>query len=566
MNKHTLTILSLILLITCANNAFGQNAAQGANEGSAINPNTAKQENTKPLELPAFIIEGTETINLRSGTKQNPKRSDVLKSAELDSLNTFEKQAPTLLQPTELPSHYVTRTYGTGFVRASYGLFNTPEISAGYKLWLDRFDIFANAGAAFSNGDAPHSENNKLYLNIASSYVAEDKWLIFGGSHTRTDLFINTQNYNLYGVWNEPKTNLFGEKIGNYDRNVTQAKFNVVSDGVWESVQFSVGGTANYITVGTDDAASKYALTSDMNNYYARGFLKVKNYWNHFLIGLNADLNFESALGNSLNYYEIGATASYFNNKFSLLLDAGFQVCNNSADISRGGLQLHGNLEYRISDLFTFKASGSSGIARTDFEDILAINPYISNRLLIDHRYDLANISGSLWYHPTEKVMLSAGVDWRYSERNVNFIYDTLSEFSVEYIDGIIFDMFVEGLWNITETDKLNGRIQLNMSDMKDDKHLTYMPLFKFSGTYHKTLFEKLGMFVTLELTGSRNINTTANVDLSPYFLLDIGADYTIGKFNIFIKINNLTNTKYYVWDGYMERRFFGKAGLMWIF
>ena len=150
------------------------------------------QEYTKPLELPAFIIEGVEQHNIRSSIKQAPTKTGVLTSAELDSLNTFEKQQPTLIPPSELPAHYISKTYMAGYINASYGLFNTPEIDAHYRFWADRFDIFASAGGSLTGGDAIHSNNNKLFVDVRTNYIADEKFFIFGGSNTRTNLFFNT--------------------------------------------------------------------------------------------------------------------------------------------------------------------------------------------------------------------------------------------------------------------------------------------------------------------------------------------------------------------------------------
>jgi hypothetical protein len=527
-------------------------------------------ETTKPLELPAFIIEGVEQHNLKSSTKQMPNRPDVLTTPELDSLNSFEKQQPTLLSPDKLPSHFVTKPYNRGYVKGSMGLFYSPEITAGYRFFWNRFDFFADGGFYMSKGDADFSDNNKIFLELKSTYIAEDKWYIFGGSATKTNLFINTQNYNFYGLANSLNTKPTAPKYPTdknyFDRNLTQAKFQVESDGTFENILFTIGGTANYMNASNDIKAKNYVISNDLYNYYAKGFLTIKNYWKHFLVGGNIDLNFEDIAGNSLNYYQFDGSASYFDDNISVLVRAGFQVANNSADISRGGVLLNGNVEYRLSKLFTIKADFSSGLEKTDVEEIMYINPYLSSRLVVDHRYDIANLKGAIWFHPDEKIALSGGISWRLADRNLNFILDTLSEFKIDYVDGIVFDIYGEALWYITKIDNLMGKINLNMNQLEDDKHLTYTPLFKFSGTYHRQITDKFGAFASVELTGSRDIAVAQNNTLEPYFILNIGADYQINKFNIFIKLNNITNSNYYIWDRYKERGFFGTIGVMWQF
>ena len=524
------------------------------------------QESTRPLELPAFIIEGVEQHNIRSSIKQSPKTTNALTSNELDSLNTFEKQQPTLIAPSELPAHYISKAYTAGYINASFGLFTTPEVDAHYRFWADRFDIFASAGGSMTQGDAPNSDNNKLFLDIRTNYIADEKFFIFGGSNTRTNLFINTQNYNFYGYGvNPPKPTDVYPKKDYFDRNLTQSKFEVESDGNFESAIFSIGGAANYITT-SNQAEAKHLISNSVNNYYARGFLTIKNYWNNFLIGGNAKINFENVAGTNINYYQFDGSASYFDNNFSILVKGGFQFANNSAENNRGGLLLFGNLEYRLSKFFTINTNIFSGIEKTEFEELITINPYLSSRLYIDHRYDIANVKGSIWYHPNENIMLSAGINWRYSERNLNFLNDTLSEFKIVYNDGIVFDVFGEIFCNLSKKDRLIGRIALNMNDLKDNQHLTYIPLFNFSTTYNRNIIDNLKGFITLELTGSRKIDTKNTSTLDPYFIINFGFDYTIRPFNFYIKINNLFNSNYVVWDRYRERGFFGALGVMFMF
>ena len=535
-----------------------------------ITVNTVANETTKPLELPAFIIEGVEQHNLRSSIKQMPTRPTVLSQAELDSLNTFEKLQPTLLPAEELPSHYLTRQYSNGFVRGSFGLFNTPDIAAGYSFFLDNFDIFANAGFQMSNGDTTNSEYNKFFVDVSSNYIADEKFFIFGGSSTRTGVLFNSQSYNFYGLQQRPRnTNYF-------DRNLTQGKFYVVSDGAHENFMFSVGGSANYINAknnsniiitNSPNQRDKYAVGENINNILVDGFLTVKNYWKNFLLAGNVNLNFESVGGNSLNYYQFDGAASYYDEKISILGKAGFQIANNSANSTRGGLLLLGNLEYRMNKLFTVKGEVSSGLEKTNFEDLIKFNPYISTRIFIDHRYDIFNVKGVLLFQPSEKMALSGGINFRHSDRNLVFVTDTLAQFKIEYISGTVNDIFGELLWNFTKVDRFIANVNFNMNSLSDNRKLTYTAPIQAAGTYYRKWINSLGTFATVSVVGAKDVATVnTRHQLDAYFSLDLGADYQINKFNIFAKINNLTNSDIYFWDGYRERGMFFSAGVMWQF
>ena len=86
---------------------------------------------TQPLELPNFIIEGKEQINVRAGIKQMPEKSSALNQTDLDSLNSLEKQQSLLLPPKSFPDQILSYKYDRGYLSAEFGRFTTPSIIGG---------------------------------------------------------------------------------------------------------------------------------------------------------------------------------------------------------------------------------------------------------------------------------------------------------------------------------------------------------------------------------------------------------------------------------------------------
>ncbi len=519
-----------------------------------------EKEATKPIELPAFIIEGVEQLNVKSGIKQLPAKIAPLDTKELDSLNSFEKQQPSLLAPDPLPEHYVTKPMHKGFLKGSYGIFNTPEVVGGYGFEAANFDIFAQAGFNYSGGDAKNSEYNKFFLDVNSDYIADDKFFIFGGSRTRTGFVVNSQSYNFYGNNERP------DNTNYYDRNLARFKFYVDSEGSHENLMFNVGGSLNIMNASNSSNASKYVIGNGIKNNYVQGFLTVKNYWQNFLVGGNVFIDFESVGGNSVNFYQFDGSASYFDENFSLLGKIGFQIANNSEQTDRGGLLLLGNMEYRMSKLFTIKAEVSSGLEKQNFEDLIYENPYLSAHTFMDYAYNIAKIRGVIWFHPTEKMALSAGIQWRYTDRYMIFAPDSLAEFKFNYIDGTIGDLFGEAFWNITHSDRLVANININMNAMNDEKNLTYMPNLKLGAAYFRKWFDKLGTTAEIVYVGERYISENKNDQIDAYLSLNLGAEYSFKNFSIFLNVNNITNSNIYVWDKYKERGLFLSLALMWQF
>lgn len=523
------------------------------------------KDNTKPLELPAFIIEGVEQLNIRSGMKQAPAKPMPLDVKDLDSLNTYDKQAPALLEVDELPTHYVTKKFSKGFIKGNYGLFNTPSIEGAYQFDLANFDIYAKAGFEHSSGDAQYSDYNKFFIDINSDYIADDKFFIFGGSRTHTGLLFNTKSYNLYGFNKDHK--YYIDKSSDYfDRNATQFKLNIASEGTYENALFNVGANINISKFTNDKLIRQYTISDAFSHNYLRGYIDIKNYWKNFLIGGNILLDFENLDANSINFYQAVGTVSYFNKDISTIAKVGFQFADNSQNNNRAGLLIEGNLEYRIDKSLTLKLNLNSGLEKTEFEEIVQDNPYMSNRTFIDYTYNILKLDGAIWFHPTTKLSITGGAELRLADRLLNYELDSLAEFTLTYYSGSIFNIFGECFYAISSIDKIIGNIHINLNSLESDKHLTYTPLLKLSTTYARKWFEKLTTNVSLEYNGQRYTSTSDNDIVNGYFMLNVSADYKINKFTINLTLNNLTNSTIYIWDKYRERSLFASLGLMWQF
>lgn len=523
------------------------------------------KENTKPLELPAFIIEGVEQLNVKSGMKQIASRPTPLDIKELDSLNTYDKQLPILLEADKLPEHYTTKNYSKGFIKGSYGVFNTPTIDAGYQFNIFNFDTYAKIGFNSSQGDEKYSNYNKFYININSDYIADDKFFIFGGSRTRTNIVFNTKSYNLYGF--DKRDNYFIDKTTDYfDRNYTQFKFNVESEGAYKSTIFNVGANLNLSKITNDKLIQQYTVGDAFSHHYLQGHANIKNYWKNFLINGSIFIDFESFAENTINFYQFEGAASYFNKNISATAKIGFQIANNSENIDRAGLLLAGNAEYRINNSFTLKADLNSGLEKTEFENIAMLNPYMSKRTSIDYTYNILKLRGALWFHPTTKISLTGGTELCIADRLMNFENDSLAEFKLTYYNGTIFKVFGEGFFSFSKNDQIISKISINLNSLSNNKNFTYTPALQLNGTYSKKWIEALTTNLSLQYIGARYYATNLSEQLNSYITLNLSTDYTINKFTINLSLNNLTNSTVYIWNKYRERGIFASIGLMWQF
>lgn len=530
------------IIIVFLNTAYGQQQPQ--NQTPPVAP--------EPIDLPNFIIQGKMQLDVTSGVKMEPGKPMPLNSIMLDSLNSLEKQ-PSLLVPIEpLPDYTIIRERKNGFVRGDIGRYAIGKIKAGYGLNLDGYDLFANAGVDFGGEYVPNSQYSGLDLQLTSDYIAPQKFFIFGGSRTRTNIEFNNKNYKLYSIPSPP------------DRNFNKFKISFDVDGNYAGYQFETGAGFSGMQIKTQDIK-----TAD-NNYF--GYVKVHNYWNNLFVAGNLLLDLHSLQGNSANFIQMDGSVSLINDDLSLLGNAGVQIASNPEGTDRGGLLLSALVEYRMNKLFTLRGNIRSGLENNNLTMIYSHNPYISNFVNLDYSYDIMNLKAFIDFHPSQDLVVSAGFNLKHSDRLPVFMDDHTFQpgsFDISYKTGTIIKSVFETYWNYTEKDKLSANLTATQSSMSDidSKSIPYTPEIQFGLNYERLWNEKLGTKFGVDYFGERFADVDNTIKLDPYMNLNIEFSYLISKdIKLFAVFDNLLNSDIVVWNGYKERGLFASFSIMWQF
>jgi len=526
----------------------------------AIAQTNPPQETPKPLELPNFIIEGVEQVNVKSGIKQLPTRINKLTKDELDSINSYEKHSSLLLAPDSLPTRTISKTFPIINVKSSIGMFFTPEILLGARQKVEGYDLYGYIHYESSSGEYKRSEYNKFGVNLYSDYIAPDKFWIFGGSRTRSSVFFNSKNYNLYANQASLNNDAF------YDRNASNYGIKVETNGAYEGVLFNTGFGVNSLQLSANSKSSSYHPSRKAVDNEIKGFLNIKNYWNDYLVNGKILVDFHSLRKKSMNFIEVAGGFSYFSDEFSLSGNVGLQSATNSNETSRGGLLLEAQVEYRINELFTVKSSFISGLENKSFSDKFYQNPYLDFSAKLDYSYNIALINGSLTYHPTENIFATANISWRIADRLCFFDETNDNTFNLEYDQGTILEISPELLWYITKSDKIALSTILSLSKLNNsDGPIPYHPFLKSNISYRKVFFEKLGFDVSLSYVSENDISNKNDKKLESYLDFSFNTDYIINNnFVFFANFNNLLGSNIYYWNGYKERGLFAKIGIIW--
>jgi hypothetical protein len=510
------------------------------------------KETPQPLELPRFVIEGVEQLNVQSGIKQFPLASPKLDANYLDSLNSLEKQSSLMLNPTPFPSRTFDNTYKKGFLSASLGSFLTPDLEFGYGLNAGGYELYLNAGAESSQGHIKNSEYQKIYAKITSDYIAPDKYFIFGGSRTRTTVDFNSNEYKFYTA-DDPFT-----------RNANRLNFKLDVEGNWDGTQFFTGGGFKTLQMDTD-------VHKSFENLFI-GHIKAKNYWRNFLLAGNLELEFGNLRGNSTNFTQLDAALEFFNKDLSVNFGGGLQMHRNSGSVHRGNFIFYSDLEYRLNKIITIYGGFKTGVNNNSYDKLLIHNPYLVHSGYLDYSYDKLALKGYIFIHPVPSIGLTAGMEYKMTDRLPVFLplnSFTTGEFSPHYSNVNASEAFLEAFWKPNKSDFLVLNLTSYNSILRDseDKITPYFPNIKSSLKYKKSWFEGFGTIIGLDYVGSRYADLDNKIELDAFINLNAEINYRLSRaFSAMLKLDNLTNSNIYIWEGYKERTVFISLGIMWQF
>ncbi len=507
-------------------------------------PQTASQ----PLELPNFIIEGKEQIDIQVGGKQMPEYATMMRRSQMDSLNILEKPRNYIVFPINLPSSIIAREFPDGFIIGNFGSFFTTEVKAGYRTALKDYSFSGIGGISGSKGNVENADYFKVNLGLQSDYIAPDKFFIFGGSKTTTNLDFAYLNYKLYALSPAPK------------RDFAKINFIIKSDGNFEGFDFSTGAKAYWIS----QAGAGEKVTENL----IAGFLDIKmKDIEKRTFGGRIGVNLRQFRGRTTNFYEVLGYSNFTYLGLDFKPTIGFQFANASNNQNRIGLLLNLQAQRMINKDFSLQLIFANGLKNQSFAYYYEKNPYLVDSLGIDYGNEML-IGGTIRFEPKKDLNLVGGTNFVYTVRRPCFENTSLGYFDILYLDATIFNIFIEGIFTDSRIGDFSLRTDFVASSLRTNKNdIPYEPSFKIRADYSRRLFDFLSVKAGLEYIGERFANIENSIKLSSYNIFSIGFEYFYNsKFNISLGLQNLLNSNVIIWNGYKEREFNFKLGITYKF
>ncbi|MDQ1265476.1 MAG: hypothetical protein QG635_626, partial [Bacteroidota bacterium] len=171
------------------------------------------------------------------------------------------------------------------------------------------------------------------------------------------------------------------------------------------------------------------------------------------------------------------------------------------------------------------------------------------------------------YYHPSERFGATGGInfkmyeDWRYFT-NIDTGY-----FQVSYVKAYIPSIFMECFYLPAENSRFVGNITFTAPTSDDGKILPYYSPVQISVYYRHLWIKNFGTTAGLDYTGERYTDLANTSKIGGFVNVYIAADYKLFKdISVSCRLDNLTNSDIYIWNGYKERGIYFELGISWQF
>lgn len=501
-----------------------------------------------PVELPEVLVTGKELIDVGAGSKQAPMRPPLLSRARLDSLNPSEKLPIPRLPARNLPALHRPFQFFPGYVDASMGTLLTPSLAAGYSFLASGYRIDLDADIEASQGWVEHAGYLRSALNLRSTYIAPEQFIVFGGSTTHVNADAAYGTYNLFA------------RRDAAERQRLRAGAAVDVEGTFDEYGYAahVGYGVQSMTTTGFDALSDNALNGD---------LVIEQRGEGLRFGGEARVSLRSLGGSDYSFMHLRARATHKKGATRLRVSVGPQFAGSTLNEQRFGIGADLHADVRASNDVSITASASSGLRQLSFSDLFNANPYIDHAVTVDVPYDVLSLNGTVRYHPSIRLSVAGSIRLRYTDREPVWYASDEGMFTVRYLSVRRVDAHVDARYAVSTADELRADVLMTQATVVDSSAQPYVPSAQVSVSYRRVWTTQFTSDLGVIYIGQRWADMAARTALGGYVDLRARFDYTITPtLAVTLRAENILASTIVLWEGYRERGFFATAGLTWSF
>lgn len=535
--SNSKSIVFLLMTCFCLSSAIVA-SSQGQ---STSQPPAQQTPPNAPLELPDFLVTGKAVVDIAAGAKQTPQMPFRLNASELDSLNPTEKFPAPAVPNRALPTFRRSRSVHRGYLDASFGSYTTPALAAGAEFKIGEYIIDAALDGLYAADWTPGASVMNAGLALSSSYVAPEKFYLFGKGLTETDLQVRLNEYTLFANSAAPI------------RSTTRVFAAVATEAfvgdmpITAQLHWNSHSVADQGAEGIRDQRIHANLQAQLTSRY-RGML---------------DVNMQSRGDASYPFMQASIIRVFGDSLLRMRATVGAQFATSTADDSRFGLLADLSAEYEADEFMSYGLTLRSGMRALSFADQVTLNPFLSTSSLIDVPYELLNISATVKYHPSQQLQVLGRVLASHTTRSPLWVGASSFQFDLTYHEVTLLAGNVELLYRASSRDVLSAAATAQSAMLSTGQHAPYVEPLRIDATYQRAFSSDLQSALSLQYVGRRYVELDNAMQLDAFLNLQFRASYALSRtLDLQVVADNLINSTIIIWNGYRERGIFVSGGV----
>lgn len=488
----------------------------------------------------------------------------------------------TPIKPVKIKDESIKKLY-RGFIKGGYGNYNTPYFEVFYNaLRSKEFDAGVHLRHLSSSGDIKgygfpgFSENNidffgNKYLTdaVVSGKIGYDRDVV-----------------HYYGYSDPP--HIYSKKETLHRMGTVHGDFGVASSHNSKDRLDYKAGIGFYGYSDNIEQSETY--------FNIRGFVGKHLNKGHYISGdVDVDISkaefpgdacppgvecIQNGSPNTENRTLFSINPRYEFTKEGIIISAGANVTVESAyDESKWHFYPVVEAKYPLikEELTVFGQIGGK-LKKNSIRSMNAENPFLTPspveelNILVntDNKFD---VRGGLTVKPDRELQVSAWAAFSKLSDDVFYINSLnttgITYYSPAYYDNKQFNLHVEAEYKNTDKFGIDLKTDYFSYNVPDSVQPWFRPEFLFTLGGNYNIANKIFTKVELFYTGSR---TAVSIDgkgttLKSYVDVNLGVDYRYSKnLSIFVRLNNLTATRYYIWYNYPSYKLNAMVGASYSF
>jgi hypothetical protein len=512
----------------------------------------AQDNPEKTMELPDFIVNGTEAVNVKTVSKPKPDQNikiypealsrqpysvDELKVSELS--NPIKKDIELFEKKQTVNGRLVL---GAGIYQLPYGDFMYTTASENAILNMRVFGVNENAYTKNAGINTAGGE-------LKSDLFPGNLFPIFPFPKLSVDASYNRQIYKFFGSSNpgfQREKQLFGLSAGL--KNLAEKNFKYSFKAGDELLSLKEKKTSeNQITASgyAEFGYPEFSLIGQMkfkNSSYKSDSVKSTN--KSFISGKGQfDLNIENA----------------FDLKFGLE----YCYCNSSAYIVPNAL-----FKFKFDRIlsFIFEYKPTQELMTTG--ELIKQNRYFS----VSEPVNVASKSrhdfiGTVKYEYETYFEIDGGI--KYSKWDaLPFFYEGKAEgfFEINTCKADKYGAFMDFLFYQGPSGKFFANVEIEHAKISGGHIVPYSPLVSAEMSYSMLAMEGITCGIKVKYASQTYADVENKIELPAFINLSVSAEKNIYKnFSIYAEATNLLNKKNYYYHGYFEKTLDVTAGIIYV-